>query len=448
MADKRRALGRGLGALFPEEQKETRSRATDVFFSSPIAKETTSADTSDKSDTVVSEADTVKESGETKPATARKTTAKKTTAKKAASEASSSEDSMLSENAAKEGAGLEISLDLAAGSGTETASEPGVPAKGKGRAGGTPTGMGMPDLATAATADTADPNGLLPVPGATFGDIPVDAIIPNTRQPREVFDEDDLQELADSIAEVGVLQPIVVRGLAEHHPDNPDAQYELIMGERRWRASQRAGKDTVPAIVRHTDDADLLRDALLENLHRANLNALEEAAAYQQLLEDFRCTQEELSRRIARSRPQISNTLRLLKLPPLVQRRVAAGVLSAGHARALLGLTDPAAMERLAQRIVAEGLSVRQVEETVAIGEDYAPARARGPRRGRYAEELNELAGRLSDRFNTRVKVNMGLTKGRIAIEFATIEDLNRILDNLSEGAVAVEAESGAAQQA
>ncbi|WP_374759256.1 ParB/RepB/Spo0J family partition protein [Trueperella pyogenes] len=259
------------------------------------------------------------------------------------------------------------------------------------------------------------------------------------RQPREIFDEDELQELADSIAEVGILQPIVIRPLSEPLEDNPQARYELIMGERRWRASQRAGKETIPAIVRHTEDSDLLRDALLENLHRANLNALEEAAAYQQLLEDFQCTQEELSRRIARSRPQISNTLRLLKLPPLVQRRVAANVLSAGHARALLGLTDPAAMERLAQRIVAEGMSVRQVEEIVALGEDNLPAQTPGTRRSRYSEELNELANRLSDRFNTRVKVNMGVRKGKIAIEFATIEDLNRILDDLSEENVAVE---------
>lgn len=406
MADKRRALGRGLGALFPEEQKEPRSRATDVFFSSPKKVEPEAAEHEEEKRAAS------QVPGKTDDRAGREATLSQAKAQKRA-KADTKPGARITRTAASK------------------ANDPTSPKNA-------PAGHENPEDGAATEA------GLLPVPGATFGDIPVNAIIPNTRQPREVFDEDDLQELADSIGEVGVLQPIVVRRLAEPDPANPDAQYELIMGERRWRASQRAGKETIPAIVRHTDDADLLRDALLENLHRANLNALEEAAAYQQLLDDFQCTQEELSRRIARSRPQISNTLRLLKLPPLVQRRVAAGVLSAGHARALLGLLDPAAMERLAQRIVAEGLSVRQVEEIVALGEDNAPSRPRGPRRGRYIEELNELAGRLSDRFNTRVKVNMGATKGKIAIEFATIDDLNRILDGLAEEAVTIGTESGA----
>ena len=215
-----------------------------------------------------------------------------------------------------------------------------------------------------------DNRHLAPVPGASYGDLPIDSIRPNPRQPRTVFDEDDMSELVHSIREIGVLQPIVVRPVsAGQDGDVADGvRYELIMGERRWRASQAAGKDTVPAIVKETEDDDLLRDALLENLHRSQLNALEEAAAYQQLLEDFGCTHDELAGRIGRSRPQISNTLRLLKLPPLVARRVAAGVLSAGHARALLSLADGASMERLAQRIVAEGLSVRNVEEIVAVG--------------------------------------------------------------------------------
>ncbi|MEW6948954.1 ParB/RepB/Spo0J family partition protein [Trueperella pyogenes] len=394
MAEKRRGLGRGLGALFPEEQKEHKSRATDVFFSSPRK---------DSS-----------EDGETGQSLAKKPGHRNV----GRATGKLSETSPTQKNVSREtlkGATEERKNSKLSASGKKT--------QGK----------------TGDNHQHETGSELLPVPGATFGEIAVNAIVPNMRQPREIFDEDELQELADSIAEVGILQPIVIRPLNAPLEDNPQARYELIMGERRWRASQRAGKETIPAIVRHTEDSDLLRDALLENLHRANLNALEEAAAYQQLLEDFQCTQEELSRRIARSRPQISNTLRLLKLPPLVQRRVAANVLSAGHARALLGLTDPAAMERLAQRIVAEGMSVRQVEEIVALGEDNLPAQTPGTRRSRYSEELNELANRLSDRFNTRVKVNMGVRKGKIAIEFATIEDLNRILDDLSEENVAVE---------
>ncbi len=271
----------------------------------------------------------------------------------------------------------------------------------------------------------APTDGLLPVPGAVFAELPVGSIHPNARQPRTVFDEDALEELVGSIREVGVLQPVVVRA-------DGDA-YELVMGERRWRAAQAAGLATVPAIIRETADGDLLRDALLENLHRSQLNPLEEAAAYQQLLDDFGCTQEELAGRIHRSRPQISNTLRLLKLPPLVQRRVAAGVLSAGHARALLGLDDPAAMERLAQRIVAEGLSVRAVEEIVALGGDGArPARRSAPRAGERNEALDDLAGRLSDRFETRVRATLGKSKGKLTIEFASVQDLNRILGALA----------------
>ncbi|AZN30296.1 ParB/RepB/Spo0J family partition protein [Flaviflexus salsibiostraticola] len=269
-----------------------------------------------------------------------------------------------------------------------------------------------------------EPAGLVPVPGAVLTEIPVDQIFANTKQPRTVFDEDELAELADSIAEVGLLQPIVVRHV-------PDGGYELIMGERRWRASARAGLESIPAIVRDTADDDLLRDALLENLHRVELNPLEEASAYQQLLEDFGCTQEELSRRIARSRPQISNTLRLLKLPPLVQRRVAAGVLSAGHARALLGLTDPAAMERLAQRIVAEGLSVRAVEEIVALG-DEPRVRSAGRATRETAPQLMRLSEDLSNRLDTRVKIRLGARKGTMTVDFGSIEDLNRILDVLS----------------
>jgi ParB family chromosome partitioning protein len=269
-------------------------------------------------------------------------------------------------------------------------------------------------------------------------------IRPNPRQPRQVFDDDDMAELVNSIREIGVLQPVVVRPIpaeeldtdtldtsAGQSPDEvPRPLFELIMGERRWRATQAAGLATIPAIIKETHDDDLLRDALLENLHRSQLNSLEEAAAYQQLLDDFGCTHDELATRIGRSRPQISNTLRLLKLPPLVQRRVAAGVLSAGHARALLGLADGAAMERLAQRIVAEGLSVRNVEEIVTLGGDDAP-RARKPRAGSRHPQLDDLAARLSDRFDTRVRIDLGQRKGRLTVEFASVEDLNRIVDML-----------------
>lgn len=267
------------------------------------------------------------------------------------------------------------------------------------------------------------------VPGARFAEIPVEAIHANRRQPRTVFDEEDMAELVHSVREIGVLQPIVVRESRE----GAEQQYELVMGERRWRASREAGLDTVPAIIRDTTDDDLLRDALLENLHRSQLNPLEEAAAYQQLLDDFGCSQEELAARIGRSRPQISNTLRLMKLPPLVQRRLAAGVLSAGHARALLGLSDQAEMEKLAQRIVAEGLSVRSTEEIVAMSDGLRrPSKSTTPRAGARHERLDYLATSLSDRLDTNVKITLGAKKGRVSIEFASVDDLNRIMGVLS----------------
>ena len=270
---------------------------------------------------------------------------------------------------------------------------------------------------------------LVDVPGARFAEIPVEAIVPNPRQPRLVFDDDELDELTWSIKELGVLQPIVVRPRTGQLGEQ--AAYELVMGERRWRASQAAGLATVPAIIRETDDDALLRDALLENLHRSQLNPLEEAAAYQQLLDDFGCTQEELAGRIGRSRPQVSNTLRLLRLPPLVARRVAAGVLSAGHARAILGLADAAAMERMAQRIVAEGLSVRSVEEHVALDDGVAKSPRRKARPGALRPQLDDVAARLSDYLETRAAITLGQRKGRVTIEFASVEDLNRILDTM-----------------
>lgn len=287
------------------------------------------------------------------------------------------------------------------------------------------------DIATAPEEPAGDTEELQEVPGATFAELPVDQIRPNPRQPRTVFDEDELAELVHSVREIGVLQPVVVRRLPAADAPEGGVTYELIMGERRLRASRGAGKTTIPAIIRTTDDDDMLRDALLENLHRAQLNPLEEAAAYGQLLDDFKCTHEELAGRIGRSRPQISNTLRLLKLPALVQRRVAAGVLSAGHARALLGLPDAAAMERLAQRIVAEGLSVRSTEEIVSLGGDKEKAVRRSPRAGQHHPQLDSLASTLADQLDTRVKISLGKSRGKLTVEFASVDDLNRIMDQL-----------------
>jgi len=373
VSEKRRGLGRGLGALIPSGSDA--QRPVDVFFPDNQGAAAALARGSQTAEDLVAGARSLERSG---------------------------------------GVSRETAEDAA--DGRTTASD------------GTTQGTAALDAARPVHGE------LLPVPGAHFAEIPVSAIRPNARQPRTVFDEDALAELVGSITEVGVLQPIVVRPRddgAGAEPGGPT--YELIMGERRWRASIVAGLDTIPAIVRETEDEALLRDALLENLHRSQLNPLEEAAAYQQLLDDFGCTHEELASRIHRSRPQISNTIRLLRLPPLVQRRVAAGVLSAGHARALLGLVDGAAIERLAQRIVSEGLSVRATEEIVTLGGDAEPKPApRRPRAGDRNSALDDLAARLSDQFETRVKIALGKTKGRLTVEFASVQDLNRILETLS----------------
>ena len=401
MSEKRRALGRGLGALIPNAPTSpATSRPVDVFFQdqrpTPVldrGHDSDQAQAADGTDVERGHDDRGRDDGAT----------------------------------GQDGDGARESGQPQDGSSEGTAADGdggGVPGEAAASAGATP-------------AEVSDSRGLAPVPGASYGDLPVGSIRPNPKQPRSVFDEDDMAELVHSISEIGVLQPIVVRPIpAGQGPDDLDNApegviYELIMGERRWRASQEAGKATVPAIVKETDDDDLLRDALLENLHRSQLNALEEAAAYQQLLEDFGCTHDELAGRIGRSRPQISNTLRLLKLPPLVARRVAAGVLSAGHARALLSLDDGAGMERLAQRIVAEGLSVRSVEEIVALGGDQERAKPRRPRAGNRHPQLDDLAARLSDRFDTRVNIALGQRKGKLTVEFASVEDLNRIVDML-----------------
>ncbi len=287
------------------------------------------------------------------------------------------------------------------------------------------------ESAAPAPRDDADPSapsqdasaGPVMVAGAHFAELPITSITPNTRQPRQTFDEEAIEELAASIGIVGLLQPIVVRELG------PD-EYELIMGERRLRASKLAGVDKIPAIVRETGDDDMLRDALMENLHRQQLNALEEAAAYQQLLDDFGATHEELATRIGRSRPHITNTLRLLNLPPAVQRRVAAGVLSAGHARALLGLDSHERQDQLATRIVAEGLSVRAVEELIALGDagDTKQATRRKTANPPVNPRIRELAAELSDLYETKVSVDLGRRKGKIVVEFASLEDLERII--------------------
>lgn len=267
---------------------------------------------------------------------------------------------------------------------------------------------------------------LVEVPGTRLIEVDPREVVPNPRQPRTVFDEDDLAELVHSVREFGVLQPIVVR-------QREDGVYELIMGERRTRAAREAGLEKIPAILRETADENLLRDALLENLHRSELNPLEEASAYQQLLEDFGITQEELATRIGRSRPQISNTIRLLRLPMPVQQRVASGVLSAGHARAILSLADVEGMQRLADKIVNEDLSVRAAE---AAAKGTPPAKRPAPKAGARRAHLDELAERLGDRLNTRVKITLGSRKGQINIDFATVQDLNRILSELGEDAL------------
>ncbi|MET4702584.1 ParB/RepB/Spo0J family partition protein [Frigoribacterium sp. UYMn621] len=270
---------------------------------------------------------------------------------------------------------------------------------------------------------------LVSVPGARLANLSPNDIVPNASQPRTTFVQEDLDELVASIREVGVLQPIVVRPIVDAAPGQP--QYELVMGERRLRASKLLGLDSIPAVVKNTADDAMLRDALLENLHRANLNPLEEASAYQQLLADFGITQDELATRIGRSRPQITNTIRLLRLPTAVQNRVAAGVLSAGHARAILSAGDEATMERLADKIVNEDLSVRAAE--AAAGQLTTKPTRTKPSAGRRQGHLDEIAERLGDRLNTRVKVTLGSSKGTIVIDFATVADLNRILAELNE---------------
>lgn len=455
MAQKKRGLGRGLQALIPEAQTEIPSRRpTDVFFPEsrlPALAKTATDEASDAASrhaaeiasTLLAPSKRTRGRRSSPPATATKPPAAATKPKSGRAR-SGSEPTGRAEGARTSRRRSRVSRETLMADAPELSlvglgdrpEDETAPAAGRAESRTSPEAEERPEGKVGGGGP--DGQALVPVPGATFAELPVEIIVPNPRQPRQVFDEDDITELAASIKEVGLLQPIVVRRVDDE--DGRAESYELVMGERRLRAAKEAGLQTIPAVVRYTEDQDLLRDALLENLHRVQLNPLEEAAAYQQLLEDFSCTHAELSKRIARSRSQISNTLRLMKLPPLVQRRLAAGVLSAGHARALLGLPDAAAMERLAQRIVAEGLSVRATEELVALYDEPQDARqtAVGPRARRSAP-LPALSTRLSDVFDTRVKVTRGSKKGRITIEFAGDEDLARIIETLVPGTTLTE---------
>ncbi|MCQ2000160.1 ParB/RepB/Spo0J family partition protein [Arthrobacter zhaoxinii] len=495
MAEKRRGLGRGLGALIPSSaepaETETPSQANvasgrpvDLFFAAADEPRASASGSGPRRGAGIN-----KEAlrGPAKKSTTRSSTARSSAQDDAAKDAELPEVSAAAAPEAVQPATLASSgstgepspatgnqapkrAEKAAGSTTagraaeDTATAPEVTENKSAPDAATASTNGSKDPAAAvepmAAADRSDPQevagqptddagrkqaadvsretsrsddggtGLVQVPGAIFAELPIDSIHPNRKQPRSVFDEDDMAELVHSIREIGVLQPIVVRPSPEDDAEHP---YELVMGERRWRASREAGLDFVPAIIRSTQDVDLLRDALLENLHRSQLNPLEEAAAYQQLLDDFECSHEELADRIGRSRPQVTNTLRLMKLPPLVQRRLAAGVVSAGHARALLGLGDPAEMEKLAQKIVAEGLSVRATEEIVSLADGLRkPAKSSKPKVGARHERLDYLATSLSDRLDTNVKITLGARKGKVSIEFASVDDLNRIMGVLA----------------
>ncbi|WP_407710267.1 ParB/RepB/Spo0J family partition protein [Arthrobacter nitrophenolicus] len=429
MSEKRRGLGRGLGALIPSSAASNGqsngaavSRPVDLFFPEGRKK-------SDSPDAAAGTAQSVADKLIASPAP-------RTTSRPSRKQDGDSQEAGTS-SSATDSAGAKKTESSSTSAATKSSARKGSPAKAdvtkpaEAEVRDDESSDGSTAEPVAAPALIDDGVELVEVPGVRFAEIPVTDIHPNRKQPRNVFDEDDMAELVHSVREIGVLQPIVVRKSTESGSE----PFELVMGERRWRAVQAAGLDTIPAIVRDTTDDDLLRDALLENLHRSQLNPLEEAAAYQQLLEDFGTTHEQLADRIGRSRPQVSNTLRLLKLPPLVQRRVAAGVLSAGHARALLSLPDAAAMERLAQKIVAEGMSVRATEEAVTLYQDPAkPVKNNIPRPGARHERLDYLASSLSDRLDTNVKISLGVRKGKVSIEFASVEDLNRIMDVLAPG--------------
>lgn len=419
MAEKRRGLGRGLGALIPQSTKNSGNAEAKAVektaavktapkkVSTPIEEPMTDGlfEMAHEAKPEKQRKSAKAESVEAKPAEAAPAQEKPVEAQKVESPASS-------QDVSRETSKKKPRVDMGAALRNTTLTR-------------RPVDFFFGEDVSTPQSASEEQSGLVPVPGAQFAELNVRDIHPNRKQPRTDFDEQDMEELIHSVREIGVLQPIVVRPSRE----NGTEKYELVMGERRWRATQAAGLTTIPAIVRETEDGDLLRDALLENLHRSQLNPIEEAAAYQQLMEEFDTTQEQLAKRIGRSRPQISNTIRLLKLPALVQRRVAAGILSAGHARALLALTDQAQIETLAQKIVNEGLSVRATEELVNHASGAAEVKERkAPQPQKHRERLDYIAEAFADKLDTSVKISLGARKGKMTIEFANVEDLNRII--------------------
>lgn len=470
---KRTGLGRGIGALIPTSDRGA-SRPSDVFFDSETPAYPTTASTRTNAASKVAEAandatesasstTTAAESASAEPkrrtpatrparsktATATPAATKATTAKAPAAKTRSSATTAAKTRAASPAkAAAETTSDAVEGSASKNIDSASMVEDTAELAASTApaddTAAAVDSAGTADDNNTDDnntddnPDGLVEIPGATLRALDPSRIVPNAHQPRTEFDENALQELIISVREFGVLQPIVVRPIPDDHPLRDEADFELIMGERRLRATKAAGLTSIPAVIRNTEDDVMLRDALLENLHRSQLNPLEEASAYQQLLNDFGITQEVLAERIGRSRPQISNTLRLLRLPLEVQRRVAAGVLSAGHARAILSAGEPAAMQQLADKIVNEDLSVRSAEAAAAKSssakaDTQAPIH-KEPRSG-LTGYLDEIGEQLGDRLNTRVKVTLRRTKGQIVVDFASIADLNRILEELGESA-------------
>lgn len=423
MAEKRRGLGRGLGALIPQSTKNSgnaEAKASENTAAAKTAPKKVSAPIEEPMTDGLFEM-----AHEAKPEKHRKSTKAEAVEAKPAESAPAQEKPAPAEKAEEKVEAPASSQDVS----RETSKKKSRVDMGAALRNTTLTRRPVDfffgeDVSTPQSV-SEEQSGLVPVPGAQFAELNVRDIHPNRKQPRTDFDEQDMEELIHSVREIGVLQPIVVRPSRE----NGAEKYELVMGERRWRATQAAGLSTIPAIVRETEDGDLLRDALLENLHRSQLNPIEEAAAYQQLMEEFDTTQEQLAKRIGRSRPQISNTIRLLKLPALVQRRVAAGILSAGHARALLALTDQAQIETLAQKVVNEGLSVRATEELVNHASGATEVRERkAPQPQKHRERLDYIAEAFADKLDTSVKISLGARKGKMTIEFANVEDLNRII--------------------
>lgn len=452
---KKRGLGRGIGALIPSsepaatEKPEAQSMPTpepsakSAGTKAPTSAQRSGASSKSAAPKPAASSSPSKKGSDATPASAEpKASASKPAGTRGADMFFSSESESADKSSERRrAADLELADSWARDArskrrnGKKAAAKPAAAARKTGDEGASKASATAPveepsegDAQVAVAPAQPSHDGLVPVPGAEFVEVPIAEIRENPRNPRTVFDEDELDELAYSLREVGVLQPIVVRPVT----DSVDGEsFEIVMGERRWRAAKRAGLKSIPAIVRSTADDDLLRDALLENLHRSQLNPLEEAAAYGQLLEDFNCTQDELADRIGRSRPQISNTLRLLRLPPLVQRRLQSGALSAGHARALLGLDDVQLQEELAQRIVSEGLSVRAVERLIANGVESSSATRTVTRRSSYNPRVVSLTSQLSTKLEAPVRIDVGKRKGKVTLEFTNLDDLERIVAKL-----------------